>query len=167
MALCHDERDFAMGFTRHDPHGSRYEITASERRRAEERLQYLNSLKPEEKLAHERVEFCLAAVGQYFVAVGEMTPVHLSELHEHFPNFAKNMGFEGPLYAVESGRCPAIDISFPEREDTIWFLIPYFNFERLEEEAKKEAQKPEARAAALAFCKSWLPNWKWDEVKLP
>src|SRR3989344_1270606 len=160
MALCHDERDFAMGFSRHDPHASQHQ-TVEERRGAEKRRRYLESLPPDQKEAHERVEFCLQAVGQYFVAKGEMTPIFLGNLHQHFPAFAQRMGYNGQLYISENGRCPAISLSFPESDGSVWFITPYLSYDRLDEEGRKLVQTDTARRAALSFCEEWLPDWNW------
>lgn len=166
MSLCHDERDYAMGFSRRDPHASR-EPSLSDRKSRKRRAEYLPSLTPEQKTAHDRVEFCLGAIGQYFVSVGEMVPLPLCDLHEHFPTFARMMGYEEPGYQRQDGRCAAVGIAYPETPGRFWLLTPYHHYYGLPEAELSPFQSPEARAAALAFLNAWLPAWKWDKVKLP
>ncbi len=165
MALCHDERDYAMGIAP-DPH-ARHGHSVSLRRRHEERRRYLASLTPHQKLAYERVEFCLQALGQYFYAMGHMTPIHLAVLHRHFPAFAQKLGYRGRFYRHQGRHCPAVDIAYPQGKNSFWFLTPYFDYWGLETSGRKEVHAPKVRQAALAFLKAWLPDWKWDEVKLP
>jgi hypothetical protein len=162
MSLCHDERDFAMGFSRHDPHAPRHP-TPRETRRAKEREEYLSNLAPEQKDAYERVQLCLQAVGRHLNAKGEMTMITLLSLHEHFPAFAERMGFRGPLYEKADGICPAVSTSYPTDAGSFWFLIPYLIYDQMSESDREKLLTREATGAGLALCKEWLPQWRWEE----
>jgi len=166
MSLCHDERDFALGFSRHNPSAHRH-TSSSESERQKERKKYLKSLTPARKKAHERVNLCLAAVGQYFVAYGQITPINHGDLHTHFPAFAREMNWKGPFYRLKNGSCPAIDIAYPETPGSVWMITPYFEYDDLDEDERKHVHTKKARRAAFNFCKAWLPNWKWDQITLP
>jgi hypothetical protein len=141
--------------------------SVAEHRAGEERRRYLASLSAHQKRAYNRVQLFLAAIGQYFVAKGEMTPIHHGELHRFFPDFAAAMGYRGTFYGRKEGRCRAIDISFPEKEGSVWFITPYDNYSRMDENARKSVHTKKARRAALNICKAWLPNWNWESVRLP
>jgi len=164
MALCHDERDFALGFTRRDPHGSR---TPARSKRNSEREWYITSLSKPQRRAYNRVQLFLAAIGQYLAAKGEVTPIHLGALHRLFPDFARAMGWRGAAYTQENGRCQAIDISYPENTGSIWLITPYDHYTNLDEQARKSVHTKRVRQAALETCRAWLPNWKWENPRLP
>lgn len=165
MALCHDERDFAMGWSRRDPHAGKG-LDREQREAAEKREKYLISLTPHQKRAYERVKLCLIAVGEYHEGIGALIPIVLGELHKHFPTFAKELGFKGPLYQKKGDGCPAVSISFPEDKDSAWFITPSFNYRYASEDDKQKVQTKAVRQAALNFCKAWLPGWKWEQAKL-
>lgn len=164
MALCHDERDHAMGWGP-DPHSPRLP-TSSERKRVEKRKNYLDALTPEQRQAYERVELCLAAVGWYLWSKGEPTNLTVEELHQLFPAFASAVGYTGSLYQFEDGKCPAVSLSYPESKDGFWFLLPFLEYRKADEEKRVTLQTEKVRLAALAFCKTWLPDWGWDSVTL-
>lgn len=166
MALCHDERDFAMGFTRRDPHAHRYSRSSTDREKEQARKLYLKSLTPHQKKAYDRIHICLRAIGQYLKATGDMVNITTRELHEHFPVFAKNMGWNGPLYRKIEESCRAVDISFPKTEGSFWFLNPYLDYDRSDDAEQKQVHTKKARRAARIFLEAWMPKWNWDEIKL-
>ncbi len=166
MALCHDERDYAMGFSRHNPHVRRSR-SWSDRDKEGERKKYLKSLTPHQKKAYDRLQFFLKAVGQYFVAYSQMVNITHKEMHRLFPLFAKEMGWVGPFYRQLDEKCPAVSISYPVKKNEFWFITPYHDYEHADEDEQKPVHTKKARRAALKVCKAWLPDWKWDNVVLP
>lgn len=162
MSLCHDERDFAMGFSRHDPHAPRHR-TPGEIQSAEARKNYLENLLPQEKEAYKRVRLCLQSAGRHIHDKGEAPHIPTHHLHEHFPAFAKRMGFAGKVYEKVNGICPAVEIAFPTRPGSIWFLMPDSDYAEMSRADREKLLTEEVLQAGLEFCKEWLPNWQWKE----
>ena len=165
MSLRSEEWEYSMGFSHRDPN-AHTRSTAHEQDRQRKREQYLESLSETEHEAYEKVEFCLAALGQYLVAIGEMPHITKEELHKHFPNFALAMGWDGSFYQQSDVGCPAVEISYPDNEGSFWLLNPYLDYSRLPQEEKKMVETEQARHAALEFLKVRFPRSNWDDVKL-
>ncbi len=166
MALCHDEREHAVGWSRWNPHANKASAN-TRKKKVEKRVNYLKSLTVHQRLAYERVHLCLMAIGQYHEALGALIPISPDELHEHFPAFAKTLGFKGRFYRKgEDGKCPAILIYLPEEKDAVYFITPKFSYSFEDDSEKKRVHSKTIRKAALKFCKAWLPKWPWDEAKL-
>ncbi len=161
MALCHDEYAYAMGFSRFNPHAKSFVL--SDERKKLDRERYLESLTWHQKRAYARVRLCLEAVGYFLDAKGEMPLLYLADLHRLFPPFAKALGYRGKLYSTYGQRCPAVEISFPEREGSAWILCPSFLYRHYRDNVGKDFDN-DVQNAALEFCKTWLPKWNWENV---
>lgn len=165
MALCHDERDFAMGFSRRDPHAHRK--SPSQVREGEQlhaRLgKYYRSLSPSRKRAHKRVEFCVAAIGSFCSDNGMTDHLPIQDLHKHFPAFAKEMGWTGLLYGARRGKCPAVGIAYPQNMGAFWIISPLVTLSNLGGYNVDQLHTKQVRQASLNFCKAWHPEWPWRE----
>lgn len=165
MSLCHDERDFAMGFSRHDPHAQRT-LDSQTKEAEKKREEYIQSLTWHQRRALDRVEFCLAAIGQYCKAKSAMVNIFTHDVHTNFPTFARRMGYRGPFYRMKDDKCPAVSITFPETEKASWILNPYLSYDFADKTLQKSVSTKKAQKAALEFCKQWLPDWDWEKVVL-
>ena len=169
MALCHDERDYALGFSRYNPSAGRSRILNRQRRQASlKRLEaYIATLTPVRRKAYRSVELCLVAIGRLFEERGEMIHIPTKDLHRFFPVFARAVGIRGPLYRLKSGTCPAVEIyllddgSKDSNKKSFWLINPYLHHSRSSTLLKKRVMGKRISEAARSFCRAWLPDWNW------
>jgi len=165
MALCHDERAFAMGFTRRNPHaGNLYPYDSSERETVQVRKRYIESLTPARRRAFDEVRFCFVAIGKILEEQGAMPNISPKDLHRLFSPFAKALGLRGPFYNEKNGRCKAVSIYLDDKPVdpenlTYWLIDPYTFLASASESDKKRASQKKVLKAARIFCNSWLPGW--------
>jgi hypothetical protein len=162
MGLCHDEWDYAMGFSRRDPHaGKTFSV-----REKDDTEEYLLSLTPARKKAREAVKLFLTTVGKLLDEKGEDPPMNREELHKLFPVFAKRMEFNGLFYRLKRDRCMAVTILLrddrPEKEKSFWFIVPRHYYNTEPDRVDNHPEKDKLTEVAREVCKLWLPNWNWE-----
>lgn len=163
MPLCHDEWDYAMGFSRRDPYAGRRLLSGREREQREEQARYVSSLTTAQKTAYDRVNFFIAAVGSIVWKSGRTLSIQVNEVHLLFPVFAYIMGWSGKFYVENEGKCPAVAIRFPELpEDHFYFISVGLSGNEDGKTVEAHPERDRVKFAALEVCCSWLPDWHWE-----
>jgi hypothetical protein len=170
MALCHDERDHALGFSRYNPSAGRRRVLREQKNQAslKRREAYIAALTPARRRAYHSVKFCLVAIGRFFEERGEMVHIPAEDLHRLFPDFARAIGLRGPLYRMKDGSCPAVKIYLwgdappkDSKKKSFWFINPYLHHSHSSASLKRKVARKRTSEAAREFCRAWLPDWNW------
>ncbi|GEM_PF-5315876 len=120
-----------------------------------------------ERRAYLDVKLFLSAVGR--LQISNLCQAHFDakDMHKYFAIFAKEMGWPGVLYEVDSstGRCPAVTLylrdDVPRKGSFFWMIDPFRYHMREPWRLDESPVKHKVLEAARATCKEWLPDWEW------